>query len=58
MMLLCAQVPSKKALSPHPKPEGAPVYKGVTWSASNGQWRAQAWDGKKVGSATCRVKFL
>ena len=43
-----AQASSKKA-APHAKPEGAPVFKGVTWSSSNGQWRAQAWDGKKVG---------
>ena len=43
-----AQASSKKA-APHAKPAGAPIFKGVTWSSSNGQWRAQAWDGKKVG---------
>ena len=42
------QAPVKKSSALHPKPEKAPVFKGVTWSATNGQWRAQAWDGKKV----------
>lgn len=46
---LLLQASSKKA-APHAKPAGAPVFKGVTWSSSNGQWRAQAWDGKKVCS--------
>ena len=46
---LLSQAASKKA-APHAKPTGAPIFKGVTWSSSNGQWRAQAWDGKKVGS--------
>ncbi|BDA48311.1 probable APETALA2-like protein 2 at N-terminal half [Coccomyxa sp. Obi] len=30
------------------RPEGAPTFRGVTWAASNGSWRAQAWDGNKV----------
>ena len=49
---MCAQAPVKKTSALHPKPENAPVFKGVTWSATNGQWRAQAWDGKRVGPAT------
>ena len=32
----------------YPRPEDAPVYRGVTWATTNGQWRAQAWDGKRV----------
>ena len=32
----------------YPRPEGAPVYRGVTWAAQNGLWRAQAWDGQRV----------
>ena len=43
------QAQPRKSNAQHPKPENAPVFKGVTWSATNGQRRAQAWDGKKVG---------
>ena len=42
------QAQARKSSAQHPKPENAPVFKGVTWSATNGQWRAQAWDGKRV----------
>ncbi len=35
----------------YPRPGDAPVYRGVTWATTNGQWRAQAWDGKRVRSS-------
>ena len=39
----------KRAKAPlYPRPENAPVYRGVTWAAMNGQWRAQVWDGQRV----------
>jgi hypothetical protein len=38
----------------HPRPENAPVFKGVSWSPKAGSWRTQAWDGKRVSSALCK----
>ncbi len=45
----CKQEPAKRVTrAGYARPEGAPTFRGVTWAASNGSWRAQAWDGNKA----------